>query len=321
MNEDTIVKLLAEDESIFLEFKSDLDLNSKFGKAKFLREVLSLANSPIKQGYLLLGVEDKTKKVIGVGDITEEQVQQIVSDWCRPSINFDFWIVENQGSTVGVMKIYPVHPPYTLKKKLGFDEPSGNKKRIQGEIRTNQVFIRRGSIIAEAEIDEVIEMAQRDTLDLGDVVAGLDKMSGWLKEIAYNSNDHHFAPTRDDETNENLETTFVALITGLILGWIITPVASWVSYISLPLFFILAVVFSAIKLTHFNIRHALVASAIVGIPIGFWFSYQTQFLLAGNLSNVSLVLGVIMNGFVSSVIGLIASVVLMFWRPFDEWFR
>ena len=311
MNEDTLVKLLAEDESIFLEFKSDLDLSSKFGKAKFLREVLSLANSPIKQGYLLLGVEDKTKKVIGVGDITEEQVQQIISDWCRPTINFDFWIVEFQGSTVGVMKIYPVHPPYTLKKKLGFEEPSDNKKRIQGEIRTNQIFIRRGSIIAEAEIDEVIEMAQRDTPDLGDVVAGLDKMGGWLEEIAYNSNDHRFSPTGDDEKNENLETTFVALVTGLVLGWIITPAASWMSYISLPLFFILAVVFSAIKLTHFNIRHALVASAIVGIPVGFWFSHQTNFLLANSMP------GIILNGFVSSIIGLIASVVLMFWRPFE----
>ena len=311
MNQELVARLITEDESIFLEFKSDLDLSSKFGKAKFLREVLSLANSPIKQGYLLLGVEDKTKNIVGIGDTTEEQVQEIVSDWCRPAINFDFWIVEYQGKSVGAMKIYPIRPPYTLKKKLGFEEPSDNKKRIQGEIRTNQVFIRRGSIIAEAEIDEVIEMAQRDVPDLGDVVASLDKMGNWLEEIAYSSNDHRFTPTGDDEPNENLETTFVALVTGLILGWIITPTVSWLSYISLPLFFILAVVFSAIKLMHFNVRHALIASAIIGIPVGFWFSYQTQFGLANSLP------GIVLNGFVSSIIGVIGSVVLMFWRPFE----
>ena len=106
MRPEQLKELIAQDESIYLELKSELTLGNKESKAKFLKEVLSLANSSVERAYLIVGVRDKTKDLVGISGITEEQIQQVVANWCRPAIGFDFEVVEYEGSELGVMTIY-----------------------------------------------------------------------------------------------------------------------------------------------------------------------------------------------------------------------
>src|SRR6266496_5586277 len=107
INQERFEKLPAEDESIYLEFKEELDLKSNGSKAKFLREVLSLANSPIRNGYLIIGVEDKTRALAGLkNEINEEQIQQVVSEWCRPPVRCKYQNLEYKDKIFGVVEVY-----------------------------------------------------------------------------------------------------------------------------------------------------------------------------------------------------------------------
>lgn len=159
MNTEELKSLLGQEEGVALEFKGSVDLNSKRGKIKFIKEMLSLVNSPDSPAYLVIGIEDKTKRFVGIKDLTEEQLQQVIDDNCIPPIRFLFRIIPIDDVEVGLITIpHSNRKPHTVKKKLGYSDTNG--KHI--EISEKQVFIRRGSVINEASVDEIIDMAQED---------------------------------------------------------------------------------------------------------------------------------------------------------------
>lgn len=279
MNSKRLEELLKENESIYLEFKEGLDLAGNSGKAKFVREVLSLANSPIRVGYLILGIEDQTNRLVGVDGITEETVQQIVAEWCTPPIKFGFQLVEHQGKKLGVMQIYPVHPPYTLKKSTSYDEPTDDpkNKRKQVNLRTNQVFLRRGSIIAEAEVEEIIEMAQREVSDLSDVIAELKGMTENLDEIAFTAREFRYKLT-EDEYSSSLETALVGMLSGLVLAWVWSGAEIWAPLLGWPVSFFVIALTASMKWTHFSIWRACFVSFFMGTLIGLLFLGGSRFV-------------------------------------------
>jgi predicted HTH transcriptional regulator len=159
MTPEQLLKLLQQDENIKLEFKEGFDLKTSYGKAKFIKEMLALANSPGNPAYLLIGIEDKTKNPIGMGDIKEETLQQIIEDNCKPTIRFSFESVKIKDIEIGVITIpHSTRKPHTLRKKFGYSDSKGK----QSELSDKQVFIRRGSVIYEASVEEIIEMAQEE---------------------------------------------------------------------------------------------------------------------------------------------------------------
>src|SRR5574340_1144624 len=136
----TLEKLLAQEEGDQLDFKERLDLDDKEGKVKFLRAMLALANSAEDYSYLIVGVEDKTKRLLGVRDLTEERIQQLMADYCKPPIPFSFELVPHKGVRLGVIRIrHSGWKPHTLKTKLGFIDSSSKK---QQEFLDTQVFLR-----------------------------------------------------------------------------------------------------------------------------------------------------------------------------------
>jgi hypothetical protein len=155
MDKNRLEQLLSSDENSFLDFKSEVDLESKRGKAKFLVEVLGLANSTEKPAYLILGVEDKTKKAIGVSkEITEERIQKVIADNCRPPLKCVFEYAAYKRKQIGVLTILGKKRPYFLKKESGFQDESGKQQAYSEKA----VFVRRGSTGDTATIDEIIDM-------------------------------------------------------------------------------------------------------------------------------------------------------------------
>ncbi|MCJ7667142.1 MAG: ATP-binding protein, partial [Anaerolineae bacterium] len=61
INADQIRRLLQK-EGPKVDLKLTLPLKTKDDKAKFVKHVIALANTPRGTGYLLIGVDDKTKK-------------------------------------------------------------------------------------------------------------------------------------------------------------------------------------------------------------------------------------------------------------------
>lgn len=308
-------ELLKQSESASLEFKEQIDLESNRGKAKFVKEVLALANSPVHPAYLLLGVQDKTKKIIGIEDITDERLQHIIAEWCHPPVDFNFHVLELQGKKVGVLEIFGGEILHTFSRPTSFEDTDGKNKPLT----ENQVFIRRGSTTGEATLPEIIKIAQRGRADLSKIASRLDKTNEWLEEIAYARSSSHELPSTDYLSREPIETTFVSMGSGLVLGWIYAHnEPSLTALMALPITFIICISSSVFRLTHFGLIHNVAVSVLAGMAFGLWFNFGVSLPFVSQWILVSPLLFVVLNGIVGAVIGFVASIILMFWRPFGS---
>ena len=131
MNKKKLLSLIQQREGIKLDFKLKLDISSESGKKELAKDVCAIANSRGGRGYLVIGIEDKTKRVIGINklkSLDEEKIQQVVSSRCEPPIPITVEVIEVEGKQVGVITIYDGgQKPYQIKE-------------------TGSFYIRRGSI-------------------------------------------------------------------------------------------------------------------------------------------------------------------------------
>ncbi|MEZ0537409.1 helix-turn-helix domain-containing protein [Caldicellulosiruptoraceae bacterium PP1] len=136
--------LLANDEGPKLDFKEKIQLDTEGEKKEFVKDVLAIANSKGGRGYIIFGVEDKTKKLIGISknDITEETIQQIISSRCEPPVSIKFEQLTVDNKLIGVLTIY--------KSNL----------RPHQMIQNGVFYIRRGSTTDVARRDEIATMLQ-----------------------------------------------------------------------------------------------------------------------------------------------------------------
>ncbi|WPX10118.1 RNA-binding domain-containing protein [Caldicellulosiruptor danielii] len=90
----------------------------------------------------MFGVEDKTKRIVGIKDenISEEKIQQIISSRCDPPVSIKFEIVEYDGKKLGVLTIY--------KSSL----------RPHQMVQNGVFYIRRGSTTDVARREEIASM-------------------------------------------------------------------------------------------------------------------------------------------------------------------
>jgi predicted HTH transcriptional regulator len=144
-----LLSLIKKEEGVKLDFKLKLSLQSEGNKKELAKDVCAIANSRGGRGYIIIGLEDKSKEIIGVNEseiIKEEQVQQIVSSRCEPPIPISVDTCKIQGKRICVITIY-----------------SGDQKPYQ--IRESGAFyIRRGSTTDTMRKQELIE-AFEENLD------------------------------------------------------------------------------------------------------------------------------------------------------------
>lgn len=99
------------------------------------------------RGYIIVGVEDKTKNIIGIQEndmFKEEQIQQIITTRCEPPIPIEVDFVEIKNKKIGVISIY-----------------DGGQKPYQ--VRDNGAFyIRRGSTTDVMRKQELIVLFEEN---------------------------------------------------------------------------------------------------------------------------------------------------------------
>jgi hypothetical protein len=314
MRSEELKKLLQQDESVYLEYKRSIDLDAREGKAKLLKEVLSLANSLQGRAYLVIGVEekDKQKTVVGMEGVGEEQIQQVIAEWCRPKIEFDFEIFPYEGKKIGVMTIYANRPPHTVKKKFGYPEKNKAGKHIkQSYLAEHEVFVRSGSTIETASPEEIIEMAQRDRDGLEAVVSRLDRIADWQEETAEAIYSQSRSMRNSNDRWESWLTVpiLIALVTGSLLGWqweqvpgTLFPVIS--SVISI---FILST-FAIIGVSEFTLKQAFWSTVILAFAFWILGKADSNFFLGQ-----APVVRIFYTGFIGTLVaGLPASIVTIF---------
>ena len=125
------------DENSFYDKKQKLSLESKEGKAKFLKHICALSNSnPENNSYIIIGISDEENNIIGVDFFDDSKIQNLVNAYLvnPPKIQY-----ENVGfprlarhKVVGLVTIFANGQISSLQKNAW-------------KYRKNTIFYRRGS--------------------------------------------------------------------------------------------------------------------------------------------------------------------------------
>lgn len=138
--------LLKRDEGTKLDYKQKIDILIESGKKELAKDVSAIANSRGGRGYIIIGVEDKTKRIIGINtsEFKEEQIQQIISSRCEPPIPVSIEFVVYQNKNMAIITIYDGgQKPYQLRENGAF-------------------YIRRGSTTDTMRKEELISCLQEN---------------------------------------------------------------------------------------------------------------------------------------------------------------
>lgn len=143
-------------------------------KAEMLKDILAIANAwRDGPGYILLGFKDQRPHpaaLVGISEsVDDAKVQQFVHGKVKPKLTFKYEEHLYEGKTVGVVTI--------PKQKRAF-----YLAHAYGKLKSNVVYVRRGSSTDEAEPPEIAAMALADA-GRGDVRLDLSVLTPDNEEL------------------------------------------------------------------------------------------------------------------------------------------
>ena len=144
MDQKKILRLINMEEGPKLDFKLRLDIFTEGGKKEFAKDVCAIANSKGGRGYIIVGVMDKSKEIIGIEDedrYGEERIQQIVTTRCEPPIPIEVEFATISGKRVGVIIIYDGdQKPYQIKETGAFYIRRGSTTDVMRKQEILRIF-------------------------------------------------------------------------------------------------------------------------------------------------------------------------------------
>lgn len=157
MIDDLLTKLRYKSEGTDLDFKSKQYRfigGSEESKAEMLKDILAIANAwRDGAGYILLGFKDQRPhpaEVVGISEsIDDAQIQQLVNSKVSPHLTFSYEEHLYEGKTIGIISIPKQKRTFYLKNSYG-------------KLKSNVVYVRRGSSTDEATPPEIAAMMQAD---------------------------------------------------------------------------------------------------------------------------------------------------------------
>lgn len=157
MSEEILDKLRYRSEGDDLDFKQAqyrFIEGNDITKSEMLKDILAMANAWREgTGYIVLGFKDQRPhpaEVTGItGHIDDAQLQQFVNSKVKPKLTFRYEEHLYEGKTVGLIAIPKQKRPFFI-------------SNVFGKLKSNVVYVRRGSSTDEAEPTEAIAMASDD---------------------------------------------------------------------------------------------------------------------------------------------------------------
>ncbi len=171
VNNELLDALRYKSEGTDLDFKSEqyrFAGANDFEKSEMLKDILTMANAwRDGTGYILLGFKDNRPhlaEVMGISEaIDDSRLQQFVNSKVKPKLTFRYEEHLYNGKTVGVIAIPKQKRPFFITNPYG-------------KLKSNIVYVRRGSSTEEAEPTEVAAMAMADS-GRGQVVLDLSVLT------------------------------------------------------------------------------------------------------------------------------------------------
>lgn len=155
---DLLNMLRYKSESTDIDFKSTqyrFNNGTETEKSELLKDILAIANSwRDGDGYILLGFKDQRPhpaEVVGIQDsIDDSRIQQFVHGKVKPKLTFRYEEHRYEDKTIGIIIIPKQKRPFYLTSPYG-------------KLKSNVVYVRRGSSTDEAEPVETIAMGNEDS--------------------------------------------------------------------------------------------------------------------------------------------------------------
>lgn len=170
-----------------MDFKAMLSLKTESEKKELAKDIAAIANSKGGRGYLIYGIEDGTKKILGIEGkrYTEEQIQQIISQRCDPPVSVKLETIDTDDKQVAVLTIY-------------------RSSQKPHQIRQTGVFyIRRGSTTDIARREEIASMLQESGILQHESIV-LNRVE--IKELDEKMVNYYISKTGLTSTNEDYYT-------------------------------------------------------------------------------------------------------------------
>ena len=150
---DTLVR---DWETVNVDHKQELHLDTNDEKVELVKDVIALANTKVTaQRWLVIGFDDKTREYHGPPDptVTRNRIEQIVNMYTRPTVQVRYDIVPYPPGPVGLLEVLrdPADLPYRVARSL-----RGEKRGM----KEGQIFIRRNTQRAEASTEEVVALEE-----------------------------------------------------------------------------------------------------------------------------------------------------------------
>lgn len=188
MDTKKILSIIKRQEGLKLDFKQKLSLDFESGKKELAKDVCAIANSKGGRGYIVVGIEDKTKELIGLDEsevFTEEQVQQIISSRCEPPIPISVDEYNIKGKRICIITIYDgEQKPYQLKENGAFYIRRGSTTDTMRKQELVEAF--------EENLDFFIETSQVVRSDINLINMEIVKNYFHKKGIVINSSNEKF---------------------------------------------------------------------------------------------------------------------------------
>ena len=141
-------QLLAMEEGPKLDFKAELHLATESEKKELVKDVIAIANTRGGRGYILFGVEDKSRRLLGLSEpmLQEERIQQIIYNRSNPPVPVQVEQECLDGFPLLVLTVFKSqHRPHQM-------------------LQTGAFYVRRGSTTDVARRDELAGMLQENGL-------------------------------------------------------------------------------------------------------------------------------------------------------------
>ena len=159
-----IKNLLAyNNENSFYDKKAKLSLDSKEGKAKFLKHVCALSNSNAENNsYIVIGVEDETNKIIGVDFFDDSKIQNLINAYFinPPRIQYENVPFPKlpRYKVVGLVTINPINKLTSFKKGI-WKYPKNSTFYRQG---SNSLLITSKETFPKNNNKEIVEALEKN---------------------------------------------------------------------------------------------------------------------------------------------------------------
>ena len=186
MDRQKLKQLLKGEEGPKLDFKEVLHLVNESDKKELTKDVIAMANSRGGRGYIIFGIQDKTKKVIGINavDFKEEQIQQIIYNRCDPPVPISIDFVEYENVALAVLTVFrSTHKPHMMLQNGAFYIRRGSTTDVARRGEIANLFQENGIMTYETVLLKNAPLEELDFNLVSQYFKNLDVISGKPNEI------------------------------------------------------------------------------------------------------------------------------------------